>query len=80
MDDYLNQQAMARRFKTSNGDIHLVDDGGNHFVNNKCVNPTKKSGGNIGDTIPAKDKQLPWIKVTGSVPYRVDNEGNFIRL
>jgi hypothetical protein len=27
------------RFKTVNGDNHMIDNGGNHFINNKCVNP-----------------------------------------
>lgn len=38
-------------------DIHMIDNGGNHFISKdglngtfRCVNPTKESGGDIGDT------------------------------
>ena len=42
----------AKTFKTTNGDTHLIDEGGNHFINGKCVNPLTDSEMNIGDTYP----------------------------
>lgn len=44
-----------QRFKTKNGDTHIIDDSGNHFINQKCVNPTCASGGEIGDTYPNEE-------------------------
>ncbi len=41
---------VERRFKDKEGNNHLVDKGGNHFINNKCVNPKSEGGGAIGDT------------------------------
>lgn len=41
-----------KTFKTKDGDTHLIDSAGNHFVNNKCVNPKCAHGGEIGDTYP----------------------------
>ena len=55
-------------FKTDNGDSHMIDIGGNHFTNGRCVNPTTRDitpdeNGllvemEIGDThIPVKDRR-----------------------
>tara|TARA_R110000796_G_scaffold205389_1_gene321399 strand:+ start:316 stop:462 length:147 start_codon:yes stop_codon:yes gene_type:complete len=43
---------MKEQVKVINGEFHKIDKAGNHFINNKCVNPTCVSGGNIGDTYP----------------------------
>jgi hypothetical protein len=43
---------MEKRFKTTNGDNHLIDSTGNHFINGKCVNPLKNSLSKIGSTYP----------------------------
>lgn len=69
-------------FKTPNGDFHLIDTTGNHFINGKCVNPltTDYSGCKIGDTHPKESLRTPLPEVTGNVPYLIDHEGRFIRL
>jgi hypothetical protein len=46
------------KFKTENGDIHFVDGTGNHFVNDKCVNPLAKTGLPIGSTIPNESLRI----------------------
>jgi hypothetical protein len=46
-------------FRTQNGDFHLIDTTGNHFVNKKCVNPTVSSLKNIGDTHPKESERTP---------------------
>ncbi len=48
----------TRRFVTKDGNYHHIDRAGNHFINNKCVNPTVKSGGEIGDTHPLPEEIL----------------------
>ena len=40
------------RIKMKNGEIHTIDNAGNHFAGVKCVNPTCVSGLEIGDTYP----------------------------
>ena len=44
-------------------DVHTIDQGGNHFINAKCVNPTadqvKYEGRKIGDTIPPLEDRIP---------------------
>jgi hypothetical protein len=40
-----------KNFKDENGDNHLIDKTGNHFINGKCVNPkVTEIGKEIGDT------------------------------
>ena len=56
-------------FKTENGDSHLIDIAGNHFINGRCVNPTfhnmveDEDGvyveASIGDTYPDTDDRRP---------------------
>jgi hypothetical protein len=41
----------SKTFTTKDGNQHLIDSAGNHFINNECVNPLKDEG-NIGDTYP----------------------------
>lgn len=43
-----------------NGQNHRIDEGGNHFIKNKCVNP-KSYEGHIGDTYPPLDLREPAI-------------------
>jgi len=43
-----------KTFKTKNGDKHVIDDAGNHFINGKCVNPKEDSTDKIGSTYPDK--------------------------
>lgn len=72
------------------GDIHIVDNGMNHFINGRCVNPLEDSTDNIGSTLTSIDdaevETLPWsnVVVTGYVPHRIelDDDGNevFVRL
>lgn len=68
-------------------DIHMVDNRGNHFISTtgingtfKCVNPTAKSGGDIGDTYPKGDIIDLRIKPIGSVPFEINDKGEFVRL
>jgi hypothetical protein len=72
-------------FRTKNGDTHLIDNAGNHFVNGKCVNPKEDVVHNyatapIGSTYPPLKGRSFLPDVTGSAPFRLDNEGRFIRL
>lgn len=61
-----------RRFRTvgeDGYDYHLIDQGGNHFINGVCVNPDRSElilhpdgvwrHMEVGDTYP--DQVLPWI-------------------
>ncbi len=51
-----------KQFKTIDGDTHRIDKTGNHFRNNRCVNPVNKRDfvevegvfvqAEIGDTYP----------------------------
>jgi hypothetical protein len=78
----LNLSKMAN-FKTPNGDFHLIDNAGNHFVNRKCVNPKTTDSpeyGHIGATHPEESLRTTLPEVTGKVPYLIDDEGRFIRL
>lgn len=45
----------AVRFTTANGEKHHIDEGGNHFVDTRCINPLKDEDLNIGDTYPSVD-------------------------
>lgn len=45
-----------RNFRTKDGNQHMIDNRGNHFINGKCVNPTKASGKDIGSTYPSEDE------------------------
>jgi len=66
---------MTEYFKF-NGDNHRIDNGGNHFVNGKCVNP-KEYEGEIGDTYPTEDDVVdPAITITGFVPYTIKLDKN----
>jgi hypothetical protein len=38
-------------FKTKDGNSHVIDKRGNHFINGRCVNPLKGEG-KIGSTYP----------------------------
>ena len=49
-------------FRTANGDKHQIDETGNHFVNGKCVNPSKQSGEEIGSTYPPIDERIYYKK------------------
>lgn len=71
------------RFKTPDGKRHLIDDSGNHFVNNRCVNPkTTESGFHyIGETHPPTNVRTTLgVNITGKVPFKIDSEGRFVRL
>lgn len=35
----MTTEISTERFKTTNGDWHMIDHGGNHFINGRCVNP-----------------------------------------
>jgi len=66
---------MTEYFKF-NGDNHRIDNGGNHFVNGKCVNP-KEYEGEIGDTHPTEDDFVdPAITITGFVPHTIKLDKN----
>lgn len=65
-------------FKSSNGTVHTIDSANNHFIGAKCVNPLAKSPNKIGSTIP-KDL-IPLPEVLGKVPFRIGENGEFIRL
>lgn len=77
-------------FRTPNGDTHLIDQAGNHFINKKCVNPKitedfqigkdKDLMSYIGVTYRNITKKVDLPEKTGSVPHRIDREGRFIRL
>ena len=70
------------KVKGSN-DTHIIDNGGNHFINDKCVNPTVKSGGQIGDTYPdPADCVCLKIRVAGTPAhtFKIDEDGKFVRL
>lgn len=45
-----------RNFRTKDGNQHMIDKRGNHFINGRCVNPTKTSGKLIGSTYPSEDQ------------------------
>lgn len=83
MTGNLNQPKMER-FTTINGDHHLIDNAGNHFVNNKCVNPLISvtiEPNYIGSTHPKRDLRISGeVQITGSVPYLLDENGRFVRL
>lgn len=54
-----------QNFRTENGDLHSIDEAGNHFINGKCANP--KAGEwnvetgkpkKIGDTYPPMSERI----------------------
>ncbi len=66
----------TKRFKIVNkvtGEVenHRIDDGGNHFIGKRCVNPASQDyivgdngimrDGEIGDTYPDESERLPNI-------------------
>lgn len=59
-----------KTFKTNTGNHHMIDNGGNHFINGKCVNPLKDEG-NIGDTYPKEKDRVYTPEVTGYVKLKV---------
>lgn len=64
-------QLRDTRFKDKDGNRHLIDHGGNHFINGECVNPCKTKWadeieGEIGDTHPPEDERLPNYEITYS--------------
>ena len=54
------------RFKAA-GENHRIDEGGNHFIGKRCVNPIDGEG-NIGDTYPSVKDREPAVTVTGHTP------------
>lgn len=38
----MTTEISTERFKTNNGNWHMIDHGGNHFINGRCVNPLDK--------------------------------------
>jgi len=67
---------MTEYFKVG-GENHMIDDGGNHFVNGLCVNLLDGEG-EIGDTHPPVESREPAVTVTGHRPIVVtyDKKGN----
>lgn len=48
-----------KRFKDNNGNYNLIDTAGNHFINNKCVNPkSTDTNSYIGDTYKEIEKTI----------------------
>ena len=62
--------ANKTQYFKSNGQNSRIDEGGNHFVNGKCVNP-KSYEGNIRDTYPEVKDRLPAITKAGFVPHKI---------
>lgn len=66
---------MKTQYFKVGGDNHMIDRGGNHFVNGVCVNPIDGEG-NIGDTHPKQADRQPAITVTGFVPHTFVEDKN----
>lgn len=59
------------------GNFHIVDKGGNHFVGAKCVNPKEIEEAEIGDTIPEEVRfSKSGVSKTGSITL-VEKRGRF---
>lgn len=59
---------MNKSFKTPNGDYHMIDTAGNHFVNHRCANPLVTDEGlytEIGDTHPHPQDRTELPEITG---------------
>lgn len=65
--------------KEGSKDVHLIDVTGNHFVNEKCINP-KEWEGHIGDTHPPEDLRVRRkLQITGHLPIvRRESKGGFV--
>lgn len=56
-------------FKDKDRNTHVIDNGGNHFINGRCVNPlaymTDEDGNKtinpakVGSTVPPKGERFP---------------------
>ena len=61
-----------KRFRLANGDLHRIDQGGNHFINGQCVNPLRADlklcdddvwrHAEVGDTYPIGEDIYPEIR------------------
>lgn len=71
-----------KAFKSTadNSTVHLVDNGGNHFIGTRCQNPLVDSPALIGSTIPKDCFLFAQPEVTGFVPHLIDEDGRFVRL
>ncbi len=55
------------RFIDVLGDVHTIDQGGNHFINGKLVNPKSYESRDIGDTLNEYVVE-PYPLAVGHVP------------
>lgn len=59
---------------TVNGVYHTVDNAGNHFIGDRCVNPLEDSNEPIGSTIPHEKDRVPSPLITGKAPTNVGSD------
>ncbi len=71
---------MQKQFRTPDGTIHTTDVSGNHFIGTKLQNPTAESGQVIGSTLPKESNRTYLPEVTGKVPFKIGENGEFVRL